>query len=351
MGKRVVRVSQVLDQADDSEVIPIAIAEVRSLADRYRVMNCGVSATSEEEASADQLTAIRSKIELDVVPYADFAVLRPFGARLSKAMRFTAKVWMPDQNAYVSKEIPGPASFIEWCRSWRVYRYALMVLDVVSAPKLDRYFDRVSQLVRSHGNLAGTDLWWLVCSAEARMRAERMEYIRRELEAEYVKCRNAGCPTMSFYDPRRPWDAVFLAAAGDEGYWGQEVKEAAVMYMAHLKPKASFMDEGHHAAIGEGGSTNAERPPKKPKKAAPKAKSREDKTDEKGRPPKKPRGGKGKDSGGPSAETRAKQECWKWTRQSGCKTPCPEGRSHPPCPKCGGMHPHRKPCPAGSSGA
>ena len=109
--------ANVLDQADDCEFRGIDVGEVRNLASTFKLLNSGVAASPEEEASADQLAAIRYKVEHDVVPYADFAVLRPHGNRLAKAMRFTAKVWTPELNAYTNKEVPGPSSFEEWRRS------------------------------------------------------------------------------------------------------------------------------------------------------------------------------------------------------------------------------------------
>ena len=112
----------------------------------------------EEEATADQLAALRTKLELDVVPFADFGVFRPFAARLGRALRFQAKIWCPDEGAYITRELPGPSSFDEWRRSWRVYRYALLVLGAPTSSRLERYYDRFQDLVSSHGRLGGIDL-------------------------------------------------------------------------------------------------------------------------------------------------------------------------------------------------
>ena len=133
-------------------------------------------------------------------------------------MRFTAKIWSPDLGAYTSREVPGPASFDEWRRSWRVFRYSLMVLGVASSAKLERYYERIHGLVRSHGMLGGHDMWWLISMSEMRMRSERMETIRRELEEDYVRLERAGRLHEAVFNPAAPWDSVFLAAAGDEEY-------------------------------------------------------------------------------------------------------------------------------------
>ena len=127
----------------------------------------------EEEASADQLAAPRGKLDLDVVPFADFGVFRPYSERLKRALRFQAQIWCPEECSYVTRELPGPSSFEEWRRAWRVYRYALLVLGAASHAHLERYFERFQDLVVSHGTLGGNNLWWILALADQRMRSER----------------------------------------------------------------------------------------------------------------------------------------------------------------------------------
>ena len=351
--------ANVLDQADETEVVPLDVSEVRDLAIRYQRLNCGVSATAAEEATADQIAAIKAKVDMDVVPYADFAVLRPHGARLGRALRFTAKVWSAEAMQYTNREIPGPSSFEEWRRSWRVYRYALLVLGIASSAKLERYFDRIHALHRSHGELGGTNLWWLLSLAEMRMRSERMEHIRRELEADLVRLRAAGRGHEAVMDVRRPWDAVFLAAAGDEEYWTTEVKEASLLYMANLKGRGEIMDDGHGVSAGSAPSglpkprgaaakgKAARNKRQREAKAAAKAAARGKQQSEAARPKTPPRQNP-KKAGKPNGRVPlSEQECYRWTRdEAGCSTPCPSKRNHPACPRCGGSHPWKQPCPA-----
>ena len=153
-----------VDQTDDSEVRALDIGEVRQLLNRYREFNSGVEARAEEEASADQLAGLRHKLLADVAPYCDFGVFRPYGARLGKTLKFVAKVWLPESGAYVNKELPGPPSFDDWRRSWRVFRFAMVVLGVASTARLDRYYERVQQQWADYGTLCGQNLWWLSAS-------------------------------------------------------------------------------------------------------------------------------------------------------------------------------------------
>ena len=87
-GGRKVRLSTVLDQADDAEVTALEPGEVRDLAVYYRQVNMGVPAEPDEEASSEQLAALRARLAADVPPYADFAVFRPYAQRLTRNLKF-----------------------------------------------------------------------------------------------------------------------------------------------------------------------------------------------------------------------------------------------------------------------
>ena len=151
--------SSAVDQGDDAEVQAMDVAETRGLARIYRDANSGIGALSYEEATGDQLAGLRHKVKHDMVPYADFGLFRPHGDRLTRALRFTAKVWAPEQAAYVARELPGPPSYYEWRRSWRCYRYALIVLQIATPAVLDRYYETVDRMVRLYGVLGVESLW------------------------------------------------------------------------------------------------------------------------------------------------------------------------------------------------
>ena len=88
-GQRKLKSSNVLDQADDSEVPLIEPRRVRALLDGHKLDNDGEEAAEEEEPTGKQFAALDNKLQCDVAPYADFAVFRPFGARLQRAVKFT----------------------------------------------------------------------------------------------------------------------------------------------------------------------------------------------------------------------------------------------------------------------
>ena len=204
-----------VDQGDDAEVVGMDVSQTRDLAITYKLLNFGVAALPDEEASGDHLADLRYKVERDIAPYADFALFRPHGTRLGRAMKFAAQIWAPERLTYVAKEIPGPPTFDEWRRSWRCFRYACIVLRIVSPARLERYFENIQQLVSRYGQLGNESMWWAIALADHRMRSERMELLRRELEDERARCKKAGRAGEARLDPAMPWDAVFLAAADD----------------------------------------------------------------------------------------------------------------------------------------
>jgi hypothetical protein len=52
---------------------------------------------------------------------------------------------------YVVKEMPGPQNMIQWLLSWKVYKVALIMLDVASLASLQLYEKMVERLVMHSG--------------------------------------------------------------------------------------------------------------------------------------------------------------------------------------------------------
>eukprot|EP00971_Amphidinium_carterae_P261590 5189492-Amphidinium_carterae.1 len=44
------------------------------------------------------------------------------------------------------REIPGPSDFADWAKCWKVYSYAMCVLKAASKARLDRYYEKISEL-------------------------------------------------------------------------------------------------------------------------------------------------------------------------------------------------------------
>ena len=159
LGTRKVCMRTVMDQRDDYDIPIMDAGAVRALHARFVASNDNVEPESDEECDGAQLQAVKSKLDADVVPYADFGVFGPRGARFAKIVKYTAQVWDPTTCAYTPKEFKGPRTLDEWRAHWRVYSFALRCFGAVDRARLAAIREpnrtaslRLRQLAR----------WWLV---------------------------------------------------------------------------------------------------------------------------------------------------------------------------------------------
>ena len=239
-------------------------------------------------------------------------------------------------------------------RSWKVFAFIMVALGAASRARLERYRDKIVALNAKYGYIRGNS-WWIIALADQRMRSERMERLRRELEAAAA---SGGAEGSMGFDPRYPWDAVFLKAASDSEYWQSEVAEVALLYASRVKERSELADPGHHVGVageageregsggeggrGEGSATNHQRRERGRRLAQELAKLKaEQKEGERRR-----KGDKGKPKGG-KAKGKGKsrvQVCYAWNRDdAGCPTPCPNGRAHV-CEVCSSSEHKGKDC-------
>ena len=349
VGVKRIKLASVLDQGDDTEVRPLDPASLRDMVQVWKVThNDGEDPAEEEEATGDQLSALDFRLKSGATPYVDFAVWRPYGARLGRILKFQAFVLI-SAGTYQQKELSGPCSFTEWGKAWRVFSFALTVLGAASRTRLDKYRERISKLSEDY-----PASWWIVAMADMRMRSEHLERIRRKISHEHAELHRAGLP--SDFDPDRPWDKVFREAARDNEYWHEQVDKKALLFAARVQSAASLSDVGVGTLreVGSGRKRTAEensgsdlesRPaPKKGKKTV-----RLTPTIHAGQGQGKG-GGRGRGGGaGKSGDSKTpdgrffrdldgKQLCWDWNRSvSGCADKCANDRAHK-CEWCRGPH-------------
>eukprot|EP00435_Cladocopium_sp_Y103_P036126 s642_g9.t1 len=236
---RKIKNSQVIDQADEGEIPTLDHA---TLDEHYKVLReaKGGPVRPETEPSADQIAAMKARVlEMDLSPYADFAVFVNFQGRFSKAFKFLNHVLQPD-GTFKAVEVSGPPNFDAWTLSWKVYVNTLLTLEVVVGTKkvsiaslsaMEEYHDMFRDLVKDY-----PEAWHLLVIAEDRCRGEHFPRVRRELEAQHDR---GLAPN---FEPKRPWDEVFRTAARDRDYWDRHVREPALL----------FRTAGKHKEQGEG---------------------------------------------------------------------------------------------------
>ena len=187
MGQRKVKLALAIDQADDSETVPLKAEGVRKLIEDFKEFgNDGEELPAEEEPQGDQLTALKFRLDVGATLFADFGIWRPFFTRLNRMLKFTAYFSIP-AGGFQTKEFAGPPSLDEWSKSWRVFATAMLILKAASRARLDRYAAEIATLSSTFPGM-----WWLIALADGRMRGEQFERLRRRAQKEHEELRAAG---------------------------------------------------------------------------------------------------------------------------------------------------------------
>ena len=219
--ERVLKMSNVVDQADDSELTMATRLEI----DRWA--NCNVAVMGappleEEEPNEAQLSALNRRVNvLKQPPYADFGVWLPFARRTQKAQKFRAFLPVGD-GSYVVREMPGPQNMIQWLASWKVYKVALIMLDIASLASLQLYEKTMERLV-----MQWPKCWHLIVMADDKGRAERLEKIRRRMLMD----EEAGRQVPADWNKDKPWTSCFRALSLDNEYWDEQVRHPAAAWL------------------------------------------------------------------------------------------------------------------------
>ena len=142
--------------------------------------------------------------------------------RTQKAQKFRAFMPVGD-GTYVVKEMPGPQNMIQWLLSWKVYKVALVMLDVASLASLQLYEKTVERLV-----MQWPKCWHLIVMADDKSRAEWLEKTRRRFLME----EDAGRAVPSDWNRDKPWTSCFRALSLDNEYWDEQVRHPAAAWLA-----------------------------------------------------------------------------------------------------------------------
>ena len=218
----VLKMSSLVDQTDESELLPPDNAQVQAWLQKY-ILLMGGPPEEEEEPTASQLAGLHKRVVvLKQAPYTDFGVWMPFGRRALKLQKF--RVYTPfGDGTFLMKEMPGPQNLQQWQACWRVFKTAALMLGIVSLTALLNYEKMVERLV-----VQWPAAWGLICQAEDKARAERLEKIRRNLQAEAAQ----GKQMPAEWDVDAPWTCCFQTLTRDESFWSEQVRHPAVSWLA-----------------------------------------------------------------------------------------------------------------------
>ena len=204
----------------------------------------------DEEPTASQLGALKFLLDNGENPYADFAVLLPFGDRNLKRQKCMGKMFN-DKGEFVSVELVGPASFELWLSSYNILANALLMLGAVDLGNLDEYRKYHTRFHQRHGAMT----WALQYQCEDRTRKEQLLRIKRDGYASYLEvfAQAAGQPFVHPYDPDRPWNFVFGTCVDDKcNTWFNEELERPALLIVATPAKVSDVLGGDARVPGTG---------------------------------------------------------------------------------------------------
>ena len=220
--EHVLKMASLLDQSDESELMPPGREKVQEWVQRY-ITVMGAPPEEEEEATDAQLAALYKRtIVLKQAPYCDFSVWTPYGRRALRSQKF--RTFAPLGNGeFLMKELPGPQNFLQWLASWRVLKVAAISLNIASLSSLQQYEKCVERLT-----LHWPQTWGLIAQAEDKGRAEKLEKIRRGLVADEL----AGKAMPAEWDAENPWSLCLKMLSKDEAFWSEQVRHPASAWLA-----------------------------------------------------------------------------------------------------------------------
>ena len=218
----VLKMAALVDQTDESELLPPDNAQVQAWLQRYSLL-MGGPPEEEEEPTAAQLAGLHKRVVvLKQAPYVDFGVWVPFGRRALKQQKF--RVYTPlGDGSFLMREMPGPQNLLQWQACWKVLKTAALMLGIISLTALLNYEKTIERLV-----VQWPAAWGLICQAEDKARAERLEKIRRNFTAEAAQ----GKAVPADWGADAPWTACMQALARDESFWSEQVRHPAVSWLA-----------------------------------------------------------------------------------------------------------------------
>ena len=176
-SSRKLKLSALVDQTLDAEVVALPQAELQTMFEDYKAA-FGDQPSTETEPTSDQIAAVKQLLVSGANPYIDFGVFGPHGQRILRKLTFMTYT-LNSQGEWAKRELPGPPDF-ETGLAFRCMRTTFLLLKAASAERSDSY----CEFIRSLHNRFGAQCWDIIYVADTRMRGEEFERIRRRLVGE-----------------------------------------------------------------------------------------------------------------------------------------------------------------------
>eukprot|EP00435_Cladocopium_sp_Y103_P048512 s1251_g14.t1 len=247
---RKIKLSSIISQVDDSEVMVAEEKEIIKCYARYEsVFGSGERPAKDCEPTAEQLSGLIHLTTTGQPPYADFSVFGPFGHRMMKRIKLSGYNIERD-GTLRTVELYGPNNVGTWLQSYNVLLTILVMLDAVDLGHLQKYRAHVERMADRYG----AKVWSVIYQADVRCRLEHMARLQRNLKTEHDQAVAAGKTTD--YDDKRPWNLVWQRAVSDEAFWREEVQEPCMLILTKITSTLEVV-EGDAKVAGIPASSSA----------------------------------------------------------------------------------------------
>lgn len=227
------RVRDHFDQGSRLEVVPIGFDKILALR-RVWVTAKGNDPPSRKTLTDNQFSVLSGLVEMGHNPVGfDTGVWRPGGRKRERKQLLSAHT-TNSLGEMVTKEIPSVGSLEKWVEIWDFATTGVVCCAAIDEAVMDAYKECfVSKAERF------PDAWAICAEADLDCRLEWMG-TERQRQTRF----HTDQPTLSSFDPMRPWNTVLWAAShGAEGFefWQTNLVEKARDFME--KKQADMIQE------------------------------------------------------------------------------------------------------------
>ena len=243
------KLSSLVDATAEAELQKLPATFIQSCYSNYALTR-GDLPHQDIEPTDEQLSAIHQLVTAGDAPYVDFSIFGPHGRRMLKRLTFASRTLDPSTGEWRRQELPGPPDFPTWWRSWRVFRTALLLLEVSPPEPLDLYGEHIRTLSETYGH----HCWSIVYLADVRMRSEEFERTLRRTLLSHEALLSSGLPGLEGFKANRPWGYIFLQSVHSSNhhataFWATEVEKKCLLFQCRIKTDSELTSDGTVASL------------------------------------------------------------------------------------------------------
>ena len=231
----IIHLNLITQQSDDSTTLRMDDTTfLQCLARWKKVFGTHGKPKPSAEPTYDQLSCLKALLDNGRVPYVDFAIFGPDGARMAQKLKLSGHMLGGD-GIFRMMTIAGPPHIDSWMLSSEVWANSMIMLGAIDLGNLITYQDHI----RTAYLKLGEDAWMLIYQADVRARLELMPRLNTDLAVQHQAALDASGTTP--YNPQRPWDYTLHMLLSQVKFWKDELEDPGLRLLAATNNVADFI--------------------------------------------------------------------------------------------------------------